>query len=864
MFSLRFSPRRIIRIAPIGVAVLLLLIGSSSVRAQAAPDESVPDFRFDVVSAAEGGAYTYVPEKWGQLRVRLVNGRPDSRELLCSTSFDQDSSLQYGRKVWLPARSVLRISHPILMPKCDPKSLHIGLHSIVVDDAPSGELLVKSEGGQLRIESALTVVHEGGNTAIIEKPPRADEEKRSAAADLVIACRVGLQRSNRLIDMQDSFLPPDETSLEGLEYIVVADNRVMNDYAAATALRRWLHAGGHLWIMLDQVDPRLLELLVGDEFTGYVVDRVGLTTVRIDQAPSLADPTITPGKTAEYEDPVDLVRMVVSDVNVKCVVNGWPAAVTKACGDGKLLITTLGARGWMAPQPEGTVRPNDPLRVADYVPVDMMTGVADEFFRLHQPDLLPPAAIEPQVGEYIGYSIPSWELIVGTLLTFSAGIVLIGVWLLRIGQLEQICWVGSILAVVVSMFLIQAGRMNRQVIPATMASVQFVRGIRGTDDSLSNGLLSVYHPDGSASPIAATRGGSLVPDMTGLEQTSRRMVTTDLGAFQWENLRQPAGIRSTSFEHSAQVSERMTANVTFNSEGLTGQYAGAISPGADALVAARDGRIGCTINADGTFVARGEDVFEKDQFLGAGLLSDEQDRRRRTLRELLDNPARPDYPGRPQLMFWSEPQDDGFSFGENLRDLGASLIAVPLSINRPASGTEIMIPAPFLSYVNRRSPDGSQPSTMWNAEKKLWQERSSPGLAWLSFQIPRELLPVTAQRARLDLKVSGPIGRVEIFGQKNGSASSLGSVVNPVGSISFEIADPELMEIDGEGRLALGLSAGQPANAVPASGGAEGAPAETAQPPIPSNTQGTKANYWRIESLALQLWAKTVEPTAKD
>lgn len=241
------------------------------------------------------------------------------------------------------------------------------------------------------------------------------------------------------------------------------------------------------------------------------------------------------------------------------------------------------------------------------------------------------------------------------------------------------------------------------------------------------------------------------------------------------------------------------------------------------------------------------------------MLSDEQDRRRRTLKALLDNPERPDYPGRPQLMFWSEPLENGLRFGDHMKNMGAALIATPLIFERPADGTEFLIPSPFLNYVNRANPDGTPSAALWDNEKKQWQERSTPGITWLSFQIPRELLPVKASQAQIDMKVSGPIGRVDFMGMKHGEVVNLTSIVNPVGSVTIDLTDSEALTVDADGQLSLGVSAGNPE----ASGNQ--APGTAAPDSAPSTTgQKGKVNYWQIESLAMQLSVKTSEPTSPD
>ena len=839
--------------------------GQSDLARTSEDPSSRPEFQYKVIWSSDIGSYTYAPEKWGDLRVSLTNARPESREILCSTYFDQDPSLQFGRRVWLPAHSILRMSHPILIPKCDPNSgRNLNLHSLVLDVSTSKEVMLKNESGQLLHDSALLVTHGGRNTGIIGATSLVSSQSPSEIAELIAAARVEQRLPSKFALLSDPFWPADESVLNSFDQIVVTDHRIADDLAAIEALRAWMHAGGQLWVMLDRVDVTVLKRLMGDDFSGHVVDRVGLTSVRIDKSPVLSDTEILVGETVDYDDPVEMVRLVVSNVEVTHLVDGWPAVMTRSCGDGKLLITTVGPRAWMRPRPENSEKRDDPLMTSRNVLNAPMSDIAKEFFWVRSPELLPLAAMEPQVREYIGYSIPSWGRVVGTLLGFSVSIVLLGVWLQRMGHLEHVSWIGSILAVLVSLGLLMIGRISRHAIPATIASVQFLQGIRGTDEIRSQGALSIYQPEGSSFPIQATKGGRIVPDMTGYEGTTRRMVTTDLGRYHWEGLPQPAGLRSASFTQSESVEDRLEAHATFDSRGITGKYSGQRKVGTDAIIATRSGRMGVTLKSDGTFTGRVEDVFEQDQFLSASLLSDEQDRRRRTLEKLLTNPKRKDYPDRPQLMFWTDPWDHGFQFGDELTVRGMTLIALPLLMERPPNGTEMVIPSPLLNYFNRRNPDGPLPPTMWDSMRKEWQERSTPGSCWLSFMIPRELLPVTPRRARVDIKVTGPVGRIEILGIKQGTVTSLQTFMDPVGSVSIELNDPEAITVDQEGRLALGISAGDPNRPELTHNLSPAKPTDDqTRAPIQID-QNAKVNYWRIESLGLTLWATTTEPIARD
>jgi len=46
---------------------------------------------------------------------------------------------------------------------------------------------------------------------------------------------------------------------------------------------------------------------------------------------------------AEYEEPVDFVRVIPEQAEVLCTIEGWPAAFRMSYGSGRILVTTLAA-----------------------------------------------------------------------------------------------------------------------------------------------------------------------------------------------------------------------------------------------------------------------------------------------------------------------------------------------------------------------------------------------------------------------------------------------------------------------------------------------------------------------------------------
>lgn len=824
------------------------------------------DFRFTVAWVSNAGGYVYLPEKWGDLRINLMNSREEPRELLCTTYFNDRPNLQFGRRVWVPARSILRIAHPVVIPPCDPaKGRTLNLQSLIVDSTEGSDVLVKNRSGQLLHDGAILVTHSPRNTGMISKLGEQGSKgvPPEEVADIIEAGRVSQLLPRQFATLIDTFLPADESGWNCFDHIIIAENRIADDLAALSALRSWLHKGGRLWVMLDQVDPIVLERLLGDDFRSHVIDRVGLTTVRVDKTPSLSNPEGGIGETYDHEEPVDHVRVVSRDFDVTHTVNGWPAAMTRTFGEGSILVTTLGPRGWMRLTSENDMKHNDPNSYTRYIVNDPMKNISGEFFAVREPELLPQAALEPQVREYIGYSIPSWGQIVGTLIGFSVVLSGIALALMKCGRVESLAWIGSLIAVVTSVALLSIGRSHRSGIPSTEASLQMVQAIEGTDELRGQGVVAVYRPEESQAALSIQGGGQLMPDIAGLENAPRRMVATDLGTWHWENLPQPAGLRATSFSRAETPQDRIEARATFDANGVVGRLAGPLTAGEDPMIASRNGRLGVTLEREGAFVARATDLFEKDQYLGSGYVNDEQERRRRTLEKLFTNSKRKDFPSRPLLMFWQDEWKQGFDFGKDVKSLGSTLVAVPLVYDRPPNGTEFVIPSVLLPYRNQTDPDGNPAATMWNYGRNEWQERSSPGTAWLNFQIPIELLPLTVNRARLDLKVTGPVGRIEIQGLQNKKAVSLKTVMDPVGSLSIELNDPQFLSVTAEGGLVLAVSGGDPSRPE-LTQTLEQSGQPNKQDGAGSHIQNTKVNYWKIESLTLQLWVKSTEPIGKD
>jgi hypothetical protein len=882
------------------------------------------------VGLAPAGAASYQPERWGTVQLQFTNLEEQPAELLVATYFDKDPSLHFGRKTWVPARSRLLLAHPLLIPRGEEGTKGFDYHTLLLDPNQENESLLRGNLGELQLKGTLRL-GENPITAIINLP---DESLREEGVpdfpyELVVAAKSSELLGRSMAQLNDRILPATPEAYACIDQIIVADNRLTHDGPATTAIRRWLFGGGHLWVMLDRVDPQLLERLLGDEFRCQVVDRVELTTIRIEPTRDTGGSQVSQ---LDYDQAIGMVRVLTSDVEVVCTIDGWPAAFWKQCGAGKLLVTTLAPDGWMqqgladeagpitrppapaggggtgsgrpgsnrappassgfnfpgrqaglgggllaafqppgggAPQaPKGgppsgaqppasgdlpalvsSPPPADPQEVAlvdrkrgrTFFAIPPMKDIAIEFFSSREPPAVDTKIFEPHLTEYVGSSVPARWLVTSMLAGFGVILAGLGGVLWRSGRLEWLGAAGPALAVGVSAVLIIMGLTQRRSIPPSVASVQFVEPLPGTDDIRVTGQTDIYAPDAATTLIASRSGGWIMPDRQGQEGQTARMVWTDLDAWEWQHLPPKYGQRLGDFSTATTTVERIEARATFGKNGLTGRLqAAGVSRPTDAVLATRDGRIGVDLQEDGSFQALASHVFSGEQFIAADLLTDEQNRRSRTLAAVFAAAHRPDFLGEPKLLVWTDPLDIRFRFDEGHRQLGAALIAVPLTLERPAPGTEVAIPAPFLAYRSVTAPDGTAPSGLYDHRRREWQNRAQFSSTWLRFQVPSVLLPLEPLRAKVTVQVTGPVGKLEIAGVRGQETVPLKTWKDPVGTLTVELDDPALLQVK-QGGLLLKVSGGNPI-------------------PLGVTQSSGKPNYWRIESLRLDLYGKTVAP----
>lgn len=821
----------------VSFAALLLVAPLTTTTGQEPP----ATIRSDVLIGPRsgGGMSRYYPGRWNLLRLRLIN-RGDSPATLQSTSFaSEDSSEQYGRIVWLPSHAALETCYPIRFPpKTDSKQNSVDLRTLTTRADQSAEVLVRDDWGKLEGSNLLPLTEPRAVTGIVRPlgfPP--EEREYDQVLELIAASRRTTFLPSPVHEMGDAFLPPTVEGFQAFDQFVVADSRIGRDEAALAAIRLWLASGRRLWLMLDQIDAATVENLLGESCKLSEIDRVGLTTIRLQWTGTNNEDRIA---TSDHERPVTFVRVIPGDVEVVCTIDGWPAAFWLNYGAGRILVTTLGARGWLEQQPGLPPQLHGPA-----------TELASQFFAPETVRRPLPKAMEPVVQDYVGYAIPERRLVTGLLGGFTLVLVVMGLGLWRCGRIEQFGVYGPLLGLAVGAVLVGIGLQQRQAAAPTSVRLQIAEVLPDGEAAQLRGVSGVYRPDGGPAVLEGIHGGWLTPDTTGLAGVTRRLLWSDLDQWHWDNIQQPAGLRVAEFETSSRFAAPFQVRATCGPDGILGRVSlpAEMHP-EDAVVVTADGRIGATLNPDGTFSAASAAVFSSQQFVAADVLSDEQRRRARVLESLRTDSAWIGYPHEPMLAFWTPPLEDGLRFGPGLNGLGAALIFAPLGLTRPDPGADIVIPSPLISYREGRGPDGSEPQGLFDRRSRQWQERSGPSAAWLQCQLPPALGLLKLQRVSVVVRVAGPVGRLELAGWKDGRRTVLQNWKAPVGTLTAELSDLTALPVSRDGTFRISVSGGEPAP--------EGESEEMLR------ARMMQKEYWRIESLSLTILATPVPDAPVD
>jgi hypothetical protein len=308
--------------------------------------------------------------------------------------------------------------------------------------------------------------------------------------------------------------------------------------------------------------------------------------------------------------------------------------------------------------------------------------------------------------------------------------------------------------------------------------------------------LALFRPDGGPLPLSSTQGGLLDFDMSGLEGQLRQLVMTDLGAWHWENLALPAGVRKGTFRYSTRLEKPVSAVATFGAQGIEGKVAG-FQGWTDALIQSPAQRaLAVNFRADGTFMVGEGDLLVPGQYITGTVLTDRQQRRQGIYGPLLSAEATSPQvatpglvEGRSTLWAWAEPVPLPFSFGPDIRTVGSALLAIPLEFEHSPPDTRVTVPRAFVPM--RRMLQGRPSRPTMEGQYGFDQH--------MRFQLPASVLPMKVERARLFAKVNAPLRRFTVAG--HGASTPIITRESQIDPIEHDIVQSDLLQLDAQGGL---------------------------------------------------------------
>ena len=620
------------------------------------------------------------------------------------------------------------------------------------------------------------------------------------------------------------------------------------DALAAALKDRWLNDAGAA--SKDKRKPRVLLSHAS------VLSFDTVTAVR--QAVSAARGTVVATQRG-YDEPVKLARVQAPGWEVLHDVNGWPASLRRRYGRGWVLATTLGARAWIRPrhepqrhvergleqiqqkvrqrvEDEDEPRTGPRMAESSHMPWPALNGLSRWFTQLRVDTLLPEQAMRQMAIDEIGYKIIHRNVIVSALGLFVLVILGVGMGLHRAHRLEYVSVVGGAAALVVSLALVVYGGVHRKKLPLTLSNVQVVRLPSDEPYAVVAGVLGIYAPEQDRGPLSAKAGGVVWPDRVGQQYEQLRMVWDDFGKWTWDNLRLPSGApRVSEFRHVADLARPVVATMTFSGAQIEGTVKTEPFKGLeDAILVTRNGHFAPVVGQDGSFAVAASDALRPGQFVrGTRVMVSEIQQRRAGVYEKIVGQLFPvrkltgtiGERDQTMLLGWSSSLDMGFTLPQQFEHRDATLLAIPVKIERPAPGTAVTVPSAFIPFD--RAPGGI--FQLYDPYSRTWLAPPAGGKGQIRFQLPTELLPLQVQRAVLTLDLRARERTVSVLVKDGAGERSVFKHADPDGRIEVELDQSVLDLFDDEGGLALTVQ-------VSAAGGAP-----------------TAMKHWQMNDLTLQV-----------
>jgi hypothetical protein len=767
------------------------------------------------------------PGSWSVLGLTVTNPGDEPTEGLVSVYFPHDSQRQFARRVWVPPHAERTSWLPVQIPAEIPATVSRQPYTVLSLDATAGQdVLLHRAGGPLTTDGLMAIRHDAAKTCAyldwmddgdagrdeeeLDRFGRVAPDPDDQALETLAAGREARDLEPSCSILPAGFLPPWSECLEGYDQMLLTSDRIVRDTAGLAALRAWVRAGGRLWIMVDRVQPSTLLALLGNAMPVEPVDRVELDRFSIETFDETAEAVVA--DPCDFQEPVAMVRVVASEVDVACRIDGWPAAVWIPYGEGEVLLTMLGSRGW---------------RSADGKAASKGLGLLSKRFfspRKSRPNV---SAAGPAIRQLVGYRVAGRRLPLAVLGGYCLTLFAAGLFCARRRQSERLLWIVPIASVVAAGLLVGGGIASARSVPPTVVTTQIVNVAPETDECRSESLLAIYDQRSRSIDWQARRLQHLTLERSGDGDVSRREWTDDDAVVLPGSVTRAGSVESATVVGAQPLDRRVAAEMQFGPEGLTGRLStGRLSDVSDAVILSPPAAASAvTLGEGGRLACRPVQVLPAGDFSGSAILSEEQRWRQDVMRSLFrfDAAAQPNHPRSQSLAFWCRPVDQAVSLPDGFDSRGTALAIVPLEFRRTPADTAFRIPANFLRVTTCAGRRGR--STAFDPRTGRWRKHvTSAGEIVLRFALPAHVIPCRLEQGMLTVRLTAPSRSFIVSAYRGGQPVAVKAVDNPDGVFECPLTADHLGQDERGGvwiMLTVGPTAAELAEQLAAERGGE-------------------------------------------
>ena len=442
--------------------------------------------------------------------------------------------------------------------------------------------------------------------------------------------------------------------------------------------------------------------------------------------------------------------------------------------------------------------------------------IKDWVFRGVPPDpFIELSSLRASGSQQIGYRVPSSGTALATLTGFSIALLFAGLLISQRHGAENLALAVPIIAGIASLPIILIGMSYRDIAPPTIVHQSVVKLESGQSELIQDGMATIYQPEPSSVQIDFP-DYSLVDSVAVNASAGLRYEWSDTGQSQCQLTDQAAGIQQYSTHSTLSLNRPITADISFNSSGMSGRLSDAdlFQPEDPIIAGMTPDYLIADIDSYGNITATSSDIPTPGVFMNAPILSDTQLQRSKLYESLFrhktDGRA---FPLQPCLLFWSDMANSSlFPEVKTYSVAGTTLFIQPLTLKPPAVGEGITIPPVFLPYTAVRDNRGGV-SAAYNNNQRVWQERQQPGITMLAFDVPEVCRPFSFDNVDIKLRIQAGSRPVRIQGGTRDNLMFVRDLDGRVGQFDMTFSPELLSAINGKDQVYLQIEIGDVASA---------------------------------------------------